>query len=170
MNEKLEQVEGKEPTTSEWILVKESKIHGKGVYARKDIPKGTKVIEYVGRKVTKEEADNISDRDLEAYAEDRDKGAVYLFELNDDYDLDGNVEWNTARLINHSCSPNCETEGDDEHVWIVTIRDIKEGEEITYNYGYDIDEYDEHPCYCGSEKCVGYILDEKHWHKIRKKG
>ncbi len=157
-----------ESTKSEWIVVKNSGIHNKGVFAAKDIPKGTKVIEYVGRKVTKKESDEIADRDLDANKENPDKGAVYLFELNKRYDIDGNVEWNTARLINHSCEPNCETDIQDGRIWIIAVREIKKGEEITYDYCYDLDSWEEHPCKCGSENCVGYIVVEDKRGKLKK--
>jgi uncharacterized protein len=156
-------------TTSEWIEVKNSKVHGLGVYAAKDIPKGTNVIEYVGRLISKKEADDLSDVHIEMGMSNPEHGMVYIFELNKKYDIDGNVEWNTARFINHSCDPNCETSGDEDHIWIEAMRDVKKGEELNYNYGYDIEDYDEHPCKCGSKKCVGYILDEKLWTKLRKK-
>lgn len=151
----------RKPTTSEWVKVRKSGIHGNGVFAAKDIPKGTKIIEYVGNIVTKKEADKIVDRDLDAAKEDDSNGAVYVFELNKKQDIDGNVPWNTARLINHSCDPNCETEGDDKHIWIEAMRDIKKGEELSYDYCYDLDDFEEHPCGCGSDICVGFIVDEK---------
>lgn len=156
------------PVESEWFEVRESKIHGKGIFAAKDIPKGTKVIEYVGEKITKEEAEIRADVQLERAEKDND-GAVYIFELDDNYDIDGNVEWNTARLINHSCNPNCETLDEGEFIWIISIRDIKKGEEISYNYNYDFDSYKDHPCKCGSENCVGFILNDKYWGKLKKK-
>jgi uncharacterized protein len=163
-------MEDKKPTTSEWIVVKESGIHGKGIYATKDIPKGTQVLEYVGNKVTKKESDEIADRDMDAHAKNgKEKGAVYIFELNKKYDIDGNVPWNTARLINHSCDPNCETGGDEDHIWIESIRDIKKGEELSYDYCYDFEDYEDHPCLCGSGKCPGFIVAEKHRTKLRKK-
>ncbi len=81
--------------------------------------------------------------------------------MNKKFDIDGNVSWNPARLINHSCDPNCETEGDDDHIWIEAMRDIKKGEELSYDYCFDVDDYEEHPCKCGSKNCCGFIVDEK---------
>jgi len=156
-------------TTSKWIVVRDSRIHGKGVFASRDISKGTKIIEYVGEKITKKEAEKRADAQIELSMGNENVGAVYIFELDDNYDIDGGVEWNTARLINHSCSPNCETEDDEGRIWILALRNIKKGEELSYNYGYDIDDYEEHPCKCGAQKCVGYILNEKYWGKLRKK-
>lgn len=162
-------MENKKPTTSEYIIVRNSSIHNKGVFAKKDIPKGTKIIEYVGRKITKKESDDISDRDLEANKKNSANGAVYIFELNKRYDIDGNVSWNTARFINHTCDPNCETEITKGHIWIVSTKDIRKGEELSYNYGYDIENYEDHPCKCGSKNCVGYIVDEDQWPKLKRR-
>lgn len=157
------------PTTSEWIRVSKSKIHNRGVFAAKDIPKGTRVIEYVGDKLTKKQSDKRADEILEENIRNPDYGAVYIFELNKTHDIDGSPDWNTAKWINHSCDPNCEVDIIRGHIWVIATRDIKKGEEITYNYGYDWDDdWEDHPCRCGSKNCVGYILDDDHWPKLRK--
>ena len=156
-------------TTSPYISVKRSKIHGTGIYAKKKIKEGTRVIEYVGEKVTKKESDRRAQTPLENNAENEEYGAVYLFELNKKYDLDGYVTYNTARFINHSCDPNCESDIIKGHVWIIALRDIKKGEEISYNYNYSWEDHEDHPCYCGSKKCVGYILAEEHWPKLKRR-
>jgi SET domain-containing protein len=83
------------------ILVKNSRIHGRGVFAKCDIPKGTRIIEYVGEKITKAESDRRAEKFLEK-AKKKGSGAVYIFQLNQRYDIDGNVTWNPARLINHA--------------------------------------------------------------------
>ena len=156
-------------TKSEYVKVRKSGIHNKGIFAKKDIPKGTKVIEYVGEKITKKESDKRADRVIEEHKrKEKKKGSVYIFELNNKYDLDGYPKYNTARWINHSCDPNCETENINNHIWIIAIKDIKKGEEISYDYGYSLDEFEEHPCRCGSKNCVGYIVDEKHRKKLKK--
>lgn len=152
---------------NELIYVKNSDIHGKGIYAAKDIAKGTKIIEYTGEKISKEESDKRIELQEKISKQDSLKGAVYIFELNDEYDIDGDFEYNTARLINHSCRPNCEFEIADDHIWIMALKDIKEGEELSYNYGFDLEDYKDHPCKCGSKNCVGYILDEDHWVKLK---
>jgi SET domain-containing protein len=157
-------------TESEYVEVRDSGIHGKGVFSRKDIPKGARVLEYVGEKITKSESDKRADEHLDNAGKNHEKdGGVYIFELNKRYDIDGKVLWNTARLINHSCNPNCETEDHENYIWIQALRDIKKGEEITYNYGYDLDNFREHRCKCGSKNCVGFIVDEKYWPKLKKK-
>jgi len=154
---------------NEFIIIRNSKIHKKGVFAKKDIPKDAKVIEYIGEKITKKEAVKRSEKYLEKSKNHTKTGGVYIFELNKRYDIDGNFSWNPARLINHSCNPNCETEMIGQHIWFIALRDIKKGEEITCNYGYDLENYEEHPCRCGSVNCVGYIVSEKWRDKLKKK-
>ena len=153
---------------NEWVIEKKSSVHGKGLFARKTIPKGTQVIEYVGEKITKVEAEKRGGQQYEQ-GEKGHEGHVYLFELNKRYDIDGNVSWNPARLINHSCNPNCDTCNDKGHIWIEALKTIKEGEELSYNYGYGWDkDFVDHPCKCGSNNCIGYILDKKYWRKVKK--
>lgn len=143
---------------TELITFRRSHIHGTGGFARRDIPAGTRLIQYVGEKITKAE----SLRRCEAEN-------PYIFTLDDEQDLDGSVESNPARFINHSCAPNCETELDEEagEVWILALRDLKAGEELTFNYGYDLTEYREHPCQCGASECVGYIVAEEFFDHVR---
>jgi len=144
-------------TRSEWAKVKGSKIHGRGMFATKVIPKGTRVIEYVGERITKAEGWR---RELarQERAKRGGDGCIYIFELNTKVDIDGSVLWNTARYINHSCDPNCESQVVRGRVWIVAIRAIKPGEELSYDYYYDYDHYHEHPCRCGAKDCAGYIV------------
>lgn len=151
------------PTTSKYIEVRNSPIHGKGIYAAKDIPKDARIIEYVGEKITKAEAQKRL-TDIDEKAEEEGKVATYyIFELNKRYDIDGDVSWNTARLINHSCNPNCESEDDKYQIFIKALRDIKKGEELNYDYCFDFsDEYEDHPCLCGSKNCTGYIVKTAH--------
>jgi len=156
-----------EQTKSEYIELKPSIIHNLGVYASKDIAKGTKIIEYVGNKLTKAQADKRADEILEASQKDNSKGMVYIFELNKKYDIDGEVPYNTAKYINHSCNPNCEVEIIKGKIWVIALKDIKKGEELSYNYGYDFEDYQDHTCKCGSENCIGYILAEEHWFKLK---
>ena len=148
---------------------KKSGVHGSGLFAFQNIKKGLKIIEYVGDKVTKKEGDRRADIQLNKAKRNINNGMVYIFELNKRYDIDGSVKYNYARLINHSCSPNCEVEIDNNEIWILAIKKIKKNAELSYNYGYAYDEdYVDHICKCGSSKCVGYILDEDHWPKLKK--
>ena len=151
------------------IIINKSNIHNTGVFAKKDISKGTKIIEYVGEIISKKEADKRAEEQLKKSNNHTSDGGVYIFELNKKYDIDGNVPWNKAKSINHSCDPNAETEDIQGHIWILALKDIKKGEEITYNYGYNFKDYQEHPCNCGSKNCAGYILAEKHWKKLKNK-
>jgi len=156
--------------TNEYIILKKSGIHGKGVFAKTDIKKGTKIIEYVGEKITKAEGDRRAEKVFARSQKDKNKGAVYLFELNKQYDIDGDVDYNPAKYINHSCDPNCEADISRGHIWIQTIKNIKKGDEITYNYGYAYDtDFEEHHCRCGSKNCIGYILAKDDWKKIKNK-
>lgn len=154
---------------SSLYTVKGSSIHSSGVFAAASIKKGTRIIEYVGERITKKEAGRRVDASIEDNLNNPTNGAVYIFELNKRHDIDGNVPYNTARLINHSCDPNCEVEIIRGKIWVIAINDIAEGEEITYNYGYDFEDYQKHPCRCGSARCVGYIIAEEHWEKLPKK-
>ncbi|MFA6073129.1 MAG: SET domain-containing protein-lysine N-methyltransferase [Candidatus Woesearchaeota archaeon] len=152
----------------EFIIIKESNIHNKGIFASKDILTGTKIIEYIGDKVTKEESDKRADSQLEKAEKNQNEGMVYIFELNETYDIDGNTPENDAKYINHSCNPNCDIENDGEHIWIVAKRDIRQYEELFYNYGYDPEDFKDHPCKCGSDNCIGFIAAEEHWPQIKK--
>lgn len=134
-----------------------SGIHGTGVFARVNIPEGTKVVEYVGERLDKEES-----------LRRRQDGNFFIFTVTDDFDIDGWVDWNPARFINHSCAPNCEAQEEDEHIWIIAVRDIKEGEELSFNYGYDLQDYEEHPCRCGAPQCLGFMVAEEHFDDVRR--
>ena len=142
--------------------VKNSNIDKRGLYASKNIKPGEKVIEYVGKLVTKKKTEEDPKFDNEK--------AIYLFNLSNRYDLDGDFTYNTARLINHSCNPNCEVESKGLKLWISSIRDIKKNEELSYDYGFGFDEnYKEFPCKCGSNNCCGYIIREGSRWRIKNK-
>lgn len=153
---------------SSWCEVRGSEIHGRGVFASRDIPKGTPIIEYVGEVITKREAEKRG----HALFEDASKtggAAVYIFILNSRYDLDGNFPWNDARLINHSCEPNCETEIDENlRIWVVALRDIAKGEELFFDYNFDLENHQDHPCLCGAKSCVGYIVGQQYWPDLQR--
>jgi len=141
---------------TENVLVRQSVIHGTGAFARRDLRKGGRVVEYVGEIISKAE----SVRRIEADNE-------FIFTLEGDCDLDGKVPWNPARFINHTCTPNCEAEVDGQSVWIIALRDIKAGEELSFNYGYDLENFHEHPCHCAAAICVGYMVAEEHFETVR---
>lgn len=145
---------------NEHLVIKNSKIHGKGIYARKNIPKNKKLIQYVGNIVNKKQGDIIADKQSKRAEKNKNKGAVYVFELNDKYDLDGDIKNNHARYINHSCSPNCRVYIRNNKIWIISKKRIKKTQELTYDYGYDIEEFEKHPCRCNSKNCIGFIVGE----------
>lgn len=144
-----------QPKDWEYVKVKRSKLHGRGLFAAVDMPKGTYVMEYRGERIPKKEADRRTNEQWE-------KGRVYTFELSTRFDLDGDVASNLARLANFSCDPNCESLNEDSRkVWIVAVRDIKQGEEITYDYNFPLVEPPP-VCHCGAATCRGYIVGSDH--------
>jgi SET domain-containing protein len=138
--------------------IRDSPIQGKGAFAIADIPKGTRVIEYVGEVVTEDEANERYDD------ESMDRHHTFLFSVDENTVIDGAVNGNDAIYINHSCDPNCEPIVDDKRVFIETIRKVKKGEELFYDYGYErdedpsVDDESLYPCRCGTAKCRGTIL------------
>lgn len=145
-----------------YLVVKKSGIHNKGVFAKKTIRKGTKIIEYTGQLVNKEESDKRQERDAK-------NGTVYVFTLNKKFDIDGFIGGGHAMLINHHCEPNCETEEDNGRIWIKAIKTIRKGEELGYDYCFDEDTYKEHPCKCGAAKCRKFIIGDDAWKRLRKR-
>lgn len=152
---------------SPYITIRRSKIHGNGMFAKRDIPKGTKIIEYLGHKLTKAQSDKRAE-EIEAKAKKYGTGAVYIFTLNKTHDIDGSVSWNKARFMNHACETNCESDIMKGKIWIVATRDIKKGEELHYDYGYDLLNWQDHPCRCGKGSCVGYIVTENKRARLKK--
>jgi SET domain-containing protein len=141
--------------------VKKSNIDNKGLYAARNIKAGTKIIYYKGKIITKKETEKNPNFDNEK--------AIYLFNLNNRYDLDGDFNYNTARLINHSCNPNCEVAGKGLKLWIFALRDINKNEELSYDYGFGYDEnYKDYVCKCGAKNCCGYIVREGSRWRIKK--
>jgi len=153
---------------SDLCEVRGSEIHGRGVYATQDIAKEERIIEYIGELIDKEESEK---RAHTQHAKSVDSGdaAVYIFTLSKKWDIDGNVPWNTARLINHSCEPNCEAWIIGRRIFIYSLRDIKAGEELTFDYGFDVDCHEDHPCRCGRDGCVGYIVSRSQWSELQKR-
>ena len=141
--------------------IKKSNIDNKGLIAAKDIKKGTRIIEYKGKLISKKESEENPKFDNEK--------KIYLFEINKRYDLDGDFRFNTARLINHSCNPNCEVTGKGLKLWIESTKEIKKGEELSYDYGFSFDEdFKNYPCRCNSSNCCGYIVRQESRWRIKK--
>lgn len=141
--------------------IRSSPIQGLGAFATRHIPAGTRLIEYVGERLTPAEADA---RYPDVPGE---RHHTYLFAIDDDVVIDAAVGGNEARFINHSCVPNCDAVIDDGDIWIETIRDIEAGEELAYDYAYVLEERhtlaakNRFPCHCGAKHCRGTILAKK---------
>jgi uncharacterized protein len=130
------------------LMIRSSSIHAAGCYTTSPIAKGTKVVEYTGPRIKKRKADVLY----------KNSKITYLFGVGD-----GSTVINghgMAMYINHSCDPNCETEELRGRVWIMSVRDIAAGEELTYDYNlYDGDE-DEARCHCGASNCRQTMYSE----------
>ena len=142
-------------------VVRWSKIHGRGVFAATDIPKGTRIVEYKGKRISYKLACRL-------YPDvDGKHTHTFLFEIDDDTVIDAAQGGNAARWINHSCEPNCEAVEEDGRIYIESTRKIKAGEELGYNYGITLDEPHTKkekarwPCYCGKKSCRGTLLQPK---------
>ena len=135
-------------------------MQGLGAFATRSIPAGTRLIEYAGQRLTTAEADA-------RYPEDGTRHHTFLFAIDDDIVIDAAVDGNEARFINHSCDPNCDAVIEDSRIWIETLRDIEPGEELAYDYAYELVERHSpaakrrYPCFCGAETCRGTILAKK---------
>ncbi|MCC6839344.1 MAG: SET domain-containing protein-lysine N-methyltransferase [Flavobacteriales bacterium] len=146
------------------IIKRSSKIHGQGVFATAPIKAGEDVVQYKGRLRTHAQVDD-------EYG-GQDTGHTFLFILNETYVIDGNIGGNVARWINHGCAPNCKAfvigheSGDPakDKVVIEALRDIAEGEELTYDYDIQIEapitaeERRLWACRCGAPNCSGTML------------
>lgn len=139
--------------------VRRSSIHGRGVFAAADIPKGAQIIEYKGKRASWDEALARPDSDPD------DPAHTFLFELEDGRVIDARVRGNAARWINHSCAPNCVTHEDDAgRVFVAAKRRIALGEELTYDYRLSVEgrltraERAQYACRCGSPRCRGSLL------------
>lgn len=132
-----------------YTIVKDSQIHGRGVFAAIDIPKGTRIFEYTGELISREEEDR---RERE-----NDKtGVTYIYQLNEHESIDGAHGGNDSRFVNHSCDPNVEGVIEKKHIYYVALRDITQGEELFIDYAFDKDSKPE-PCHCGAANCRGVM-------------
>ena len=138
--------------------VRKSGIQGRGVFATRRIRPGRRIVEYTGEKIPNDEADRRYDE------EGMKRHHTFLFTLDDEWCIDGAVRTNKARLINHSCDPNCEAVIEDDRIWIYALRNIQPGVELAYDYQYErtgpnIAELEKfYVCRCGAENCRGSIM------------
>lgn len=138
--------------------VRTSSIHGSGVFALRPIPKGSRIIEYTGERITHEEADaRYNDYEMERHH-------TFLFSVDEQTVIDATREGNDARYINHSCDPNCESVNEDGRIFLEAIRDIAAGEELFFDYAYERDGEEDaedearYACRCGTANCRKTIL------------
>jgi len=136
-----------------WIKVRQSGVHGRGVYATQFISEGTRIIEYTGQRVS-----------WEAAPDDDNDPHTFNFGLENGEVINAEIGGNDARWINHSCDPNCEAIEEGDRIFIYAMRDIEPGEELFYDYAMEIDEpikeksKKKFACRCGSSNCRGTML------------
>lgn len=152
----------KQNNNNKRIQVKQSGVHGKGVFALKPIAKGEKIIEYKGQLITWQEADARHPHNPD------DPFHTFFFQLENGLVIDGGIQGNSARWINHSCNPNAQAQEENSRVFIYALKNIKPGEEITYDYLLVLDEElteqtkANYACCCGSKKCRKTMLNTDH--------
>jgi uncharacterized protein len=137
------------------IEVRASTIQGFGVFARRPIAAGTRIIEYAGEVISEREGDARYDERI------MERHHTVLMALEDGRCIDAAVGGNESRFINHSCEPNCEAVEEAGRVWIEALAPIGAGEELTYDYSYERSDDDDegfYRCGCGTRACRGTIL------------
>ncbi len=145
----------------DFIRVGKSRIHGQGVFAKRKIPKGTRIIEYLG--------DRVPLTDLLLDLNEGKEPNFYAFGLDSSTFIDGTKNGNEARFINHSCQPNCESYIFDQKVYIYAMRDIRRFEELTFDYqlGNPFKKIKNakivnlYKCNCGAPECRGTMISHK---------
>lgn len=143
------------------FAVRNSKIHGRGVFATRKIPAGTLLIEYEGERISSKEADRRQNE------KEDNSTHTFFFSLESGRIIDGGSSGNDARWINHSCEPNCEAREEKRKIFIYSLRDIPRGEELNYDYGLHLDERHtpklkrSYACLCGAATCRGTMLAPK---------
>ncbi len=153
------------------IKVRESSIHGRGVFATRKIPEGTRIIEYTGARISSKQADKRAGLDPD------NPHHTFFFSLESGKIIDGGDGGSDARWINHSCEPNCEAQEEKGRVFIHALHDIKRGQELSYDYGLVIDDKitkslkKDYECRCGADTCRHTMLaiEEKKKKKKKKK-
>jgi hypothetical protein len=143
------------------LLVRRSGVHGAGVYTRRRICKGSRVIEYTGKLIPAKEAEALGP------ADPTNPYHTFYYLLDNGDVIDAGKGGNIARWINHSCAPNCTTREEDSRIFIHALRTIHPGEELFYDYSLDPGERrtrrveENYACYCGAPECRGTMLEPK---------
>jgi SET domain-containing protein len=157
-----------QPANRDFIRVGRSRIEGKGIFAKRRIPRGTRIIEYTG--------DRVPLSTLLVESADGNVARIYAFKLHDDVIIDGARNGNDARFINHSCDPNCETYIFDDRVYVYAMREIVRGEELTFDYKLSPafhgmktrSKNTQFVCLCGAKNCRGTMLAPSRNRRIKK--
>ncbi len=144
--------------TAPAYIIQSSPIDGCGLFAARYLAKGDAIAAYTGERITKDESAR-----RQARAE-----KVFIFEWDDNFDIDGSRPDNPARFINHGCEPNCEAVVESDVIQLRTLRDIAPGEELTFDYGYQLSAFLGHPCHCGAPSCAGYIVARAERWRVRR--
>jgi SET domain-containing protein len=140
------------------IKVRRSKVHGQGVFALQRIRKGTRIIEYVGDRISHARANRRYDD------HDENDNHTFLFAVDRNVVIDATVGGNDSRFINHSCDPNCESNIENRRVFVDAIRTIEPGAELSYDYQIGRERDDPpnvdviYACRCGAKSCRGTML------------
>ncbi len=146
----------------DFTIVKTSFIHGRGVFAKKFIPEGTRISEYMGERILKA---NLPDDLIHGRS-----SLIYVMNLNELYAIDGERGGNDARFINHSCNPNCEVLFFNNTPYIYAMQDLEEGEELSFDYYYGVGDQKNlteeqkrewFPCHCSAENCRGTLIHDQ---------
>jgi uncharacterized protein len=147
---------GRQQKNGDLYELRRSDIQGRGVFAKRRIRAGQKIIEYAGERISNAEADRRYDD------ESMRRHHTFLFTLDKKTVVDGNSQGNDSRYINHSCDPNCEAIIEKGRIWIYAKRNIQPGVELAYDYQYErtssADDLKFYECHCGSPKCRGTIM------------
>lgn len=149
---------GKAKTKGARIAVRRSGIHGRGVFARRVIREDETVCEYKGEIISETEVARRYPEDMHGL------NHTFIFGVAHNHNIDGGSRGNIARWINHSCAPNCDTFEKDKRIFVRAARDIRPGEELSYDYAIEAGERltkavkARWPCWCGAKKCRGTVL------------
>jgi uncharacterized protein len=149
------------PLTQPWFEIRRSAIQGRGAFAVRAIPKGTRVVEYTGERITHAQADKRYDDEAMG------RHHTFLFIATQRTVVDARKEGSEAKYINHSCDPNCEAVIDGGRIFIETVKAVRAGQELSYDYSYGRDGTEtpaderRYACRCGTRKCRGSILEPK---------
>jgi uncharacterized protein len=147
-----------------YLEARSSEIEGTGCFARQRIPAGARIIEYKGQRIPPSVVEERSMVQVDDLGDLIEEPRVYMFYVDRRTTIDGAVNGNDARFINHSCAPNCKSTVEDRRVFVDALRDIEQGEELTFDYKLDVGTVSVagqqlFACHCGAPNCRGTMLE-----------